>query len=33
MDVQKIRHFNRYYARILGIFDKKFLGVDFSVTD
>ena len=33
MDVQKIRHFNRYYARILGIFDKKFLGVDFSVTE
>lgn len=33
MDVQKIRHFNRYYARILGIFDKKFLGMDFSVTE
>lgn len=33
MDVQKIRSFNRYYARILGIFDKKFLGMDFSVTE
>ncbi len=33
MDVQKIREFNRYYARILGIFDKKFLGLDFSVTE
>lgn len=33
MSVEKIRLFNRYYARILGIFDKKFLGVDFSVTE
>ena len=33
MDVQSIRRFNRYYARILGIFDKKYLGVDFSVTE
>lgn len=33
MDVQKIRRFNRYYARILGIFDRKFLGMDFSVTE
>ena len=33
MDVQKIREFNRYYARVLGIFDKKFLGMDFSVTE
>lgn len=33
MDVQKIRRFNRYYARILGIFDKKFLGMDFSVAE
>lgn len=33
MDVQKIRDFNRYYARVLGIFDKKFLGMDFSVTE
>lgn len=31
--VSRIREFNRYYARILGIFDKKFLGVDFSVTE
>lgn len=33
MDVQKIRTFNRYYARILGVFDQKYLGVDFSVTE
>ena len=33
MDVQKIRSFNRYYARVLGVFDKKYLGVDFSVTE
>ena len=33
MDVQKIRAFNRYYARVLGVFDKKYLGVDFSVTE
>ena len=33
MDVQKIRTFNRYYARVLGVFDKKYLGVDFSVTE
>ena len=33
MDVQKIRIFNRYYARVLGVFDKKYLGVDFSVTE
>lgn len=33
MDVQKIREFNRYYARVLGVFDKKYLGVDFSVTE
>ncbi|MGN1230383.1 MAG: MarR family winged helix-turn-helix transcriptional regulator [Anaerotignum sp.] len=33
MDVQKIRSFNRYYARILGIFDKKFLGMEFSVAE
>lgn len=33
MDVQKIRAFNRYYARILGVFDKKYLGVDFNVTE
>ena len=33
MDVQKIRAFNRYYARILGVFDRKYLGVDFSVTE
>ncbi len=33
MEVQDIRKFNRYYARILGVFDKKYLGVDFSVTE
>ena len=33
MDVQKIRSFNRYYARVLGVFDKKYLGEDFSVTE
>ena len=33
MSIAKIRSFNRYYARILGIFDKKFLGMDFSVTE
>ena len=33
MDVQKIRVFNRYYARVLGVFDKKYLGVDFSVAE
>ena len=33
MDVQKIRKFNRYYARVLGVFDKKYLGVDFNVTE
>ena len=33
MDVQKIRTFNRYYARVLGVFDKKYLGVDFNVTE
>lgn len=33
MDVQRIRVFNRYYARILGVFDKRYLGVDFSVTE
>ena len=33
MDVQKIRAFNRYYARVLGVFDKKYLGVDFNVTE
>ena len=33
MDVQKIRIFNRYYARVLGVFDKKYLGVDFNVTE
>lgn len=33
MDVQRIRAFNRYYARILGVFDKRYLGVDFSVTE
>ena len=33
MDVQKIRIFNRYYARVLGVFDKKYLGVDFSVAE
>ena len=33
MDVQKIRVFNRYYARVLGVFDKKYLGVDFNVTE
>lgn len=33
MDVQKIRMFNRYYARVLGVFDKKYLGVDFNVTE
>ena len=33
MDVQKIRAFNRYSARVLGVFDKKYLGVDFSVTE
>lgn len=33
MDIQRIRRFNRYYARVLGIFDRKFLGMDFSVTE
>ena len=33
MDVQKIRVFNRYYARVLGVFEKKYLGVDFSVAE
>ena len=33
MDVQKIRDFNRYYARVLGVFDKKYLGMDFNVTE
>ena len=33
MDVQKIRVFNRYYARVLGVFDKKYLGVDFNVAE
>jgi len=33
MDVQKIRTFNRYYARVLGVFDKRYLGVDCSVTE
>ena len=33
MDVQKIRIFNRYYARVLGVFEKKYLGVDFSVAE
>ena len=31
--MQKIRVFNRYYARVLGVFEKKYLGVDFSVAE
>ena len=33
MDVQKIRVFNRYYACVLGVFEKKYLGLDFSVAE
>ncbi len=33
MAIARIRAFNRYYARVLGIFDRKYLGVDFSVTE
>lgn len=33
MGIDKIRAFNRFYARILGIFDKNYLGADFSVTE
>lgn len=31
--MQKIRVFNRYYARVLGVFEKKYLGLDFSVAE
>ncbi len=33
MNLDKIRRFNRYYARLLGIFDKKYLNMDYSVTE
>ena len=33
MAIARIRVFNRYYARVLGIVDRKYLGVDFSVTE
>lgn len=33
MNVESIRQFNRYYARILGIFDQNYLGMAFSVTE
>ena len=33
MAIARIRAFSRYYARVLGICDRKYLGVDFSVTE
>ncbi|PTL16718.1 MarR family transcriptional regulator, partial [Staphylococcus gallinarum] len=31
MSVQTIRKFNRYYTRILGIFDKKVFNLNYSM--
>lgn len=31
--IESIRTFNRYYARVLGVFNNKYLGVDFTPTD
>lgn len=33
MSVQKIRKFNRYYTRILGIFDKKVFNLNYSMIE
>lgn len=33
MQIERIRRFNRYYSRVLGIFGRRYLGVDFSVTE
>lgn len=33
VNLEAIRQFNRYYARFLGIFDQKYLGMEFSVTE
>lgn len=33
MDIQEIRKFNRYYSRILGVFDQKVFDLDYSMAE
>lgn len=33
MTIQNIRQFNRYYTRILGVFDKRVFDLDYSMID
>lgn len=33
MDTQEVRKFNRYYTRILGVFDQKVFDLDYSMIE